>query len=109
MDKMKVSDWLSATVDSHDILEHDGLAKDFHEKTGFGAVWPAHTVEGTRRAIERRGVGGHVNGEPAQLMAWGYEVAQSLAQHHAPGYTCTKMGRGFIFHEALDAIKRAGK
>lgn len=106
---MKISEWLSEHVESHAIQDHDKLAKTFTESTGEVPSWPTHSTKDTREAIEGRGLGGYVVGNDETRMTWGYEVARSLAAKYAPGYVCTKMGRGYIFREALEALQNVGK
>lgn len=105
--RLKISEWLLANVDSHDILEHEGAAKDFTKATGLQPCWPVHSRQTTIDTMARRGVGGHIS-EGLGANAWGYEVAEALAKKYAPGYRCTKLGRGYVYREALEALRAAG-
>lgn len=103
--RRKISAWLSESIDSHDIVDHEGAAKDFREVTGLEPCWPTHTGRATRAEIQRRPSGGTLNAKPDQLMAWGYEIAIALASKYVEGFRSTKMGRGFAYREALDALR----
>ncbi|MBA0088699.1 MAG: hypothetical protein HRJ53_27230, partial [Acidobacteria bacterium Pan2503] len=60
--RMKVSDWLKDRVGSHDICNYRLVCKDFRELTGVEPTWGSYPVATAKRMIERRGVGGYVNG-----------------------------------------------
>jgi hypothetical protein len=98
-----VSEWL-AEIGSHDILNHADMSKDFIEATGEQPCWTAHTVADTRKAIERRGLGGSCAGPDDDKVAYGYEVAESLARKFGRGFSSDKMGRGSIFRDCIEAI-----
>jgi hypothetical protein len=70
---------------------------------------PTYTVEQTARWIEARGVGGHVHGEPDDMLIWGWTAAEALSEAYvgegAPGYV---QGRGSIFRACKDALEKAG-
>ena len=103
----KISEFLSE-LDSHSIYESEPMKKDFKEQTGQEPVWGEYTERQTAEAMESRGLGGYMNPADGKKLCYGYDVAKSLAQKHAPGYRCTKMGRGFAFQEALEALRNAG-
>lgn len=104
--KQKVSFWLTESLGSHDIAVADLLAEDFTKCTGLEPCWPTHTNRATINEMERRGLGGTLTTEG--VTAWGYEVAEALAKKYVQGYHCTKVGRGFIYREALEALRAAG-
>lgn len=106
---MKISEWLSTQTGSHEIQDHKQLSASFECKTGYDTELPSHSVASTRQAIKNRGLGGDCAGEPQHRVAWGYEVAIHLAREHVPDFRSTKMGRGFAWREAIDALKAAGK
>lgn len=105
--KQKISDWLGENLGSHDIVNHAKFGCAFLGATGIAPCWPTHTESQTLQAIENRGLGGSLQREGA-VCAWGYEIAASLARKYAPNYKRTKVGRGWIFWEALDALREAG-
>jgi hypothetical protein len=104
---MKISEWLDKNVHSHDIATQDEVAADFKEETGFEACWPTHTVKETIKSIEERGLGGKITGDPDTIVAWGYEIAEALANKYAK-FRPWKMGRGSRFQQCVDALKEAG-
>lgn len=108
--KQKISDWLSR-LSSHDIYDHKALCESFVEKTGQAPQWPSYSRAATRQAIKNRGLGGELrDGAASDEMAYGYVVAESLADHYAPGVNdCTAMGRGTRFRAAVGALRKAGK
>lgn len=104
----KVSDWLTESIGSHDIAPADKLASDFTAETGEEPCWSTHTVAETRKAIASRGLGGNCGGQPKLMVVWGFEVAQSLAMKYA-GFRSTKLGRGSLYWDCVDALRKAGK
>lgn len=105
--KLKVSEWL-AECGSHDIYNAAQIAQDFTERTGEAPCWATHTVAATAQAMKARGLGGTLRGKPQDVTAWGYEIAGALARKYA-NFTSEKMGRGFLFFDCLEALRRAGK
>ena len=107
---MKISEWIETQTGSHDIQNHAQLNASFQKHTGItDYVLPSHTIKAARNAIAQRGLGGYVDGDEKTLVTYGFEIAIELARLHAPGYQRTKMGRGFAWREAIDALKAAGK
>ena len=103
--KKSVSKFLSS-LNSHEIYDSEGLAKDFTMETGEQPCWPVHTVQETKKAISERGLGGRVNGNNGGC-CYGWEVAAALAQKYAE-YRSSKMGRGFLFNDCLTALQKGG-
>ena len=105
---MKVSEWLE-TIDSHGIYEAAPCAADFTKETGKLPCWPTFTVAQTITAIKKRGIGGSVNGKPNERVAYGYEIANALAENLAATSSHRKYsGRGSQFRAAVEALKNAG-
>lgn len=105
---MKLSDWLDTFTASHDIYTHVRIAESFKRHTGFDANWPAHTVSETKVVLNSRGLGGTINGNDSDIVAWGWEIACAVARQHVPGYKPGHFGRGRLWQAALDALKAAG-
>lgn len=109
--QIKVSQWLSDYIQSHGIYQYDGAADSFAKETGENPVkWPTHKAKDTLKAIEERGLGGHVkDGTPSdELQVWGWELAAHLARQFGNDFISYKIGRGGIFYDCVAAIKRAG-
>ena len=105
---MKISAWL-AELDSHCIYDSVAKRADFLAKTGCTPVWGEHTERQTAKAIVSRGLGGTLERDSGKKLSYGYEMAVALASAYAPIHKCTKMGRGSAFHEAIEALVKAGK
>ena len=104
---MKLSEWLE-TIESHGIYKADKIAERFKRETGHDACWSTQSVNAVKEEMQDRGCGGYVKGEDSERAATGYIMAMAIARKHVPGFKSTKMGRGFAFHEALDALKAIG-
>lgn len=104
----KVHEWL-ADLDSHGIYNAQGAAEDFRKDTGQEPCWPTHSVARAKADIEARGVGGYVAGPDSELVAYGWEIAEALADKFAPGKSAHRMyyGRSRRFRAALEALKGA--
>lgn len=105
--KKTISEFL-ANVDPWGIYLSEPMKQEFREETGLEPKWPEHTDRQTAKAIHDRGLGGTMK-PTDEKVCWGYEVAKALARQHAPDYECNKMGRGFAFREAVEALQGAGK
>lgn len=107
-DLMKISEWLSTSIGSHDIASASELFASFKLQTGQEPTnWPLHSKQQTKRAMDARGLGGQERpGDGADV--WGYELAQHLAYVHANGFRSPAMGRGTIFNHCVEALKVAG-
>ncbi len=105
-EKIKISKWLSQSVDSHGIYDAELLAQNFYQRTGEKAFWSSYSVAETKRALKQRGLGGEVKGKGR--VVYGYSLADDLASHYLPDYRCDKFGRGSQFREALSALFQAG-
>lgn len=106
----KISDWLN-DCGSHEIYGLQGIAADFEKCTGqiFPDYVQTFSTEQTRAAMMDRGLGGTLsqNPENSGRVVWGYRMAQDFAAHLAQFQT-TKIGRGFIMRECIEAIAKAG-
>lgn len=106
----KISEWLS-DCGSHEIYGLKGIAADFEKCTGqiFPSYVRTYSTEETRAAMTARGLGGTLaqNPEKSDRVVWGYVMAQDFAAHLAQFQT-TKIGRGFIMRECIEAIAKAG-
>lgn len=104
----KISEWL-ARRGSHDIYNFEKISADFTLKTG--QEWPDYvtvsTVGATKEAIVARGLGGNISGEDDVRCVWGYAMAADFS-HALTGFVSNKFGRGRIFSECIDALRRAG-
>jgi hypothetical protein len=106
--RMKVWEWLSECVGSHDICNHKGVSRDFKAHTGHEPTWNAYKVSEAKAAIKARGLGGYCEGPDDDLVIGGYEIAIHLAKHYVSQFHTLKMGRGSQFWEAVAALKGAG-
>jgi hypothetical protein len=106
--KMKVSEWLKTTVDSHAIQSAAMLQADYEAKTGKTDKLPSHGVKETERAIDARGLGGSVEGKPFDRVTWGWEVAEALANVYGDRSYNILYGRGSRFHMAIASIADRG-
>lgn len=107
-DAKKVHAWL-ADLDSHEIYNAVGCAEDFRAATGREPCWPTHSVARTKADIEARGFGGEVSGQDHDLVAYGWEIAEALADALLPGQCPYGMysGRRKRFDVVLRALKEA--
>lgn len=102
----KISDWLK-DIGPWTIYVSQQMKEEFKKETGQEPVWPEHSDHDTNKAMYERGLGGTpIN--TTEKVCWGYEVAISLARKYVPNFRSTKMGRGFAFREALEALQKAG-
>lgn len=111
VERIKVSTWLSS-LDSHTVYEYHGLAGDFQVKTGELASWPTTSLKDTRERMRNDPRGGQLYKDDQSdetRVVYGYSLAVYLASQYVRGFKSTKMGRGFMFHEAIDALIQAGK
>ena len=104
---MKIHEWVSETIDSHEIYDADGVRKDFREKTRKAPEWPHHTAAACRKAIADRGLGGTLEGDG--IVSYGYEIAEWLAGTYTTfmPFRHLAKGRGTRFRLAHAALKRA--
>ncbi len=106
---MKISQWLSEYVGSHNIYDHDLLVKSFVGKTGledYARGWPIHDAEETKRAIEARGLGGSLTTKADDLV-YGYELAEHFSAVLLDYYPPAN-GRGTRFRQSVEALKDGG-
>ena len=104
----KISEFL-ADIDPWGIYDNLAMREDFLKSTGKEPHWPAFSHKQTATMMQQRGLGGYMpNKEGRKTLCWGYEVARALASHYVPGFNSTKMGRGFAFNEAAEALAKAG-
>ena len=101
----KVADWLG-TLGSHDIYAAKACAEDFTKTTGEQPCWPVHSAAETRRAITKRGLGGTLDSN-ASDSAYGYEIAEALAEKYANRFRSGMMGRGSLFRDCFTALEKA--
>jgi hypothetical protein len=105
--RRKILDWFEKNVGSHLILDSTAAAEEFERVTGLKATWPSHSAEATKAAIEGRGLGGTLAKEPAERLAYGYEMAEGIASSYAPEWTGSPFeGRGRRYSYALEQIAR---
>src|SRR5438309_917426 len=97
----RVSEFL-ADLDPHGIYDSAAIKKRFEAETGKPACWPEYSERETANAMSNRGLGGTLHPANGKKLCYGYSVAESLARKYAPGYKCTKMGRGSAFREAIE-------
>jgi hypothetical protein len=95
-----------STRDSHSIYDHAEAGAAFTAATGELPPWPTHTKQNTQRRIAGSYTGGYVEGADDTIMCYGYEMAYSLAEHYI-GFRSQKVGRGFMFHDCIDALVKA--
>lgn len=70
---------------------------------------PTYSMDETAAAIEQRGLGGRLEGDPNDRLFYGWTAATALAQAflgRTPGNAF--MGRGSSFRADLKALKEAG-
>lgn len=103
----KISNWL-AGLDPWSIYLSDKMKESFLKETGQEPVWPEHVHQQTAKAMAARGLGGTLGPPHPGKECWGYEMAIALAEKYVDGFLCTKMGRGFAFQEALEALRKVG-
>ncbi len=106
---MKVSEFLKE-LDSHGIYKADTLAAEFTEKTGKTPCWPVHRAADAAAAIQTRRLGGQLgSNDPQEKLAYGYEIAEALANlYGAKDNTRQYPGRATRFRDAIERIVRAG-
>lgn len=106
---MKVSEFLKV-LDSHGIYKAEALAAEFTRKTGKLPCWPLHTAADAAAAIQARKLGGRLVAQDSQeKLAYGYEVAESLANlYGAKDNTRQYPGRATRFRDAIERMARAG-
>lgn len=97
----------SDSLDSHAIFDHNALAKRFSEETGQAPCWPVHSTKATAAAIRNRGLGGALNTNEEKPCAYGWEIAEALADKFTNWTGTPIMGRGGRFRAALEALKKA--
>lgn len=100
----KVNEWL-ARIGSHDIYDAKAIGEDFKDHTGEDPCWHVWSAKQVRSQIKLRGLGGSFNGKAPAVA--GFEIASALALKFAD-FRSSCMGRGFLFHECLDALRRKG-
>jgi hypothetical protein len=101
----KIHKWLSGP-DGHGIYDAAALADDFKKETGLESCWPVHTARYTAKAIMKRGLGGRLDLDASGNAAWGWEIADALADKYGHESRHGQfMGRGSVFHAALDSLK----
>lgn len=106
--RMKISQWLTERVSSHDICNAKGVAQDFKRLTGYEPVWDTITVAEARQQIKARGIGGQCEGPDDERVVGGYVIAVQLAKHFVSQFRSLKSGRGSMYWEAVEALKGAG-
>ncbi len=104
---MRVSEWLRNTVSSHEIYDSRKLGKLFTAKTGEQPCWPEHSTATTISAMQARGLGGTIQKEELPN-AYGWEIAESLAEKLAKWPGTFQQGRGSRFRSAIAALDQAG-
>lgn len=104
----KISEYLKSEITSHDIYNHDMVAKEFKERTGHDACWPTYTPSAIKEAIEKRGLGGSLSATPSERLANGWEIAESLAYKYADYNSGHIEGRGSRFRLAITTLEKAG-
>ena len=103
----KISEFLQE-IDPWGIYISAKMREDFKKETEMEPAWEEYTEHQTKKAILARGLGGTVAPTDGEKVCWGYRVAVCLAEHYVEGFHSTKMGRGFAFYEAVDALQKAG-
>lgn len=107
----KPSEWLGE-IGSHAIVDSEAAKADFKKETGYDAPsWPAYSPEDTRKAIKHRGMGGSLSKKPAKQLAYGWLMAEAVADKLVPksGQPWTiKYGRGSRFWAAVEVLQEAG-
>lgn len=107
---MKTISEFLGDLEAHQIFDAAGLAQDFTQATGVEPCWPTHSLQETKAAIVDRGLGGSIPAAVAGPCAYGWEVAEALADKYGTHQAYrTKMGRGTRFNLALDSLQKAGK
>jgi len=99
----KVSEWLG-WLGSHDIYDAKAIGEDFKDKTGQEPCWHVWSAKEVRQAIKKRGLGGNFHGNAPAVA--GFEIAEALAMKFAD-FRSPCMGRGSIFSDCVEAIKKA--
>lgn len=104
---VKVSEWING-ISSHEIYDSSKLAKSFTAKTGQQPCWPEHSTRETASAIRARGLGGNLDKKEV-ANAYGWEIAEALAEKFAAWPGTFQQGRGSRFRSAVAALIAAGQ
>ena len=103
-----VSKWFNENVDSHSVYEHQEMARRFFQATGQLADWPTATYKETVQSMRNDPRGGTLErGLKNQLVCYGWIMARHMARklvHHESHM----MGRGFEFHDCVEALAKGG-
>lgn len=107
---MKISEWL-CKYDGHTALDVDHAKKSFERKTG--KKWPKfcegrpvqELLEEGRQNYKGLQVWG---GKPDAFVIGGWQVAGALSHEYVPNKYPQSMGRGQMFAEYVDILRKAG-
>ena len=104
---MKIWEWLSER-DAWTIYEDKSLKEDFQERVGREPTWIASTARGMQEKIKHEKGGHEVDlSKINRPSIAGYTLAASLAKEYLD-YSSDTMGRGFLFRDCIDKLKKAG-
>ena len=106
---MKQSEWLEL-IHSHGVYGHAKLAREYKEKTGFDAKWPAHTAGETNTSLGQfKGVTKEISPENESLhVAYGWEIAETINEEHGGKQHLRFNGRGSRYDAVIRELKSGG-